>query len=187
MFTELHAMAKAAMLLITATAEGDQLRISISPTYPDGKVPAGAVALRPMSLIGTPDELNADFAGALAVWQAPPKRSILEQAQAAAEANDDAKEPAKAAGKAAAKPADAKPKGGKGGRKSAPAAQAQGDAAPQTNSDDVGQDDDDETSEAVAEPAPAPAAADAALAAPAAPAATEQSTAVVDDKTLDLF
>ncbi len=32
MFTELHAMATHATLLITACADGDQLRVSVTPT-----------------------------------------------------------------------------------------------------------------------------------------------------------
>jgi PRTRC genetic system protein E len=102
MFKELHAMAKDAMLLITATAEGDQLRVSVTPTYPDGKVPAGAAPLRPLSVIASPEELDADFAAVLAFWKTPtPKQTLLEQAQAAAGDGDDG---------AGSKPADVQPK-----------------------------------------------------------------------------
>lgn len=103
MFQQLHAMAKAATLLITASAEGDMLRVSVTPTYPGGKVPAGAALLRPLSVVGSPDELDADFAAVLAYWQAP-KKSLIEQAQAAADDADDG-----APGKVAAKPAEQKP------------------------------------------------------------------------------
>jgi PRTRC genetic system protein E len=128
MFTELHAMAKAAMLLITATAEGDQLRISITPSYPDGKVPAGATALRPLAVVGTPDELNEDFAAVLNLWQAP-KLSVLEQAQAQVAELDDDADTQKATGKAVTKASDAKSKT-KSTRKSAPAAPADTSAQP---------------------------------------------------------
>lgn len=128
MFTELHAMAKAAMLLITATAEGDQLRISISPTYPDGKIPASGAALRPLSLVGTPNELDADFAAVLNLWQAP-KRSVLEQAQAQVDEQADEVNTANSSGKVA-KASDTKPKA-KAGRKSAAAAAPQADTTTQ--------------------------------------------------------
>lgn len=104
MFPELHAMAKDATLMITARAEGDQLRVSVTPTYPEGKAPAGVTPLRPLSVIGTPEELDADFASALTIWRAP-KRSIIEQAQAAADEPEEI-----GAGKASRKPAEAKPK-----------------------------------------------------------------------------
>ena len=104
MFKELHAMAKDAMLLITATAEGDQLRVTVTPTYPEGKVPAGAAPLRPLSVIASPDELDADFAAVLEFWKAP-KRTLLEQAQDAASGSDD-----DADSNASSKPTDAQPK-----------------------------------------------------------------------------
>lgn len=201
MFTELHAMAKSAMLLMTATAEGDQLRVSITPTYPDGKAPAGRAALRPMSLVGTPDELNADFAAALAVWQAP-KRSIIEQAQAAADDSGEAA-PVKAIEKAPPKAADAKPKT-KGTRKTAAAAATQEEAGGTADSDDAAMDDAagsaapdaDAAPAAYAQPAAAPAPAEtadlAAAAAPATeagsvPAPVQPAAEVVDIHTLDLF
>ncbi|MFZ3286219.1 MAG: PRTRC system protein E [Telluria sp.] len=122
MFKELHAMATAATLLITASAEGDQLRISVTPTYPDGKVPAGVAPLRPLSLVGSPEELDADFATVLTFWQAP-KRSLMEQAQAAADGAED-----DAGAKATGKPAETKPKA-KPGRKPGMAATQKADAA----------------------------------------------------------
>lgn len=183
MFTELHAMAKAAMLLITATAEGDQLRISISPTYPDGKAPAGAVALRPLALVGTPDELNADFSAALVLWQTPPKRSIIEQAQAAAAQEADDTAPEKAVAKAASKEVEPKPKRSPA-RKAAPAAEAAG--KPDAKSINEGEADveDDAVSTGAPEVDAAPAVVDGTAAAPAAPAPVVD---VVDAQTLDLF
>lgn len=169
MFTELHAMAKAATLLITASAEGDQLRVSVTPTYPDGKMPAGAPTLRPLSVIGTPEELNADFAQALTIWVAP-KRSILEQAEAAAGDADDAA-PGKPAAKVVAKEPKAKP-----GRKTAAATPKADDAGtvggPEMDGDQAS------VVEAPAAETPPPAAEPVAQSAPA---------AVVDTFTIDLF
>lgn len=81
MFTALHALAKSATLMIVIGAEDDQLRVSITPTQSGDK--SKPHALRPLSLLATPAELDADFATALAIWQAP-KRTLIEQAQAAA-------------------------------------------------------------------------------------------------------
>lgn len=180
MFTQLHAMAQAATLLITAAADGDQLRISITPSYPDGKVPAGVAALRPMALVATPAELDADFGAVLAMWQAP-KLSLIEQAKGQIDASDDEDEP-KASGKVAAKAQDAKPKG-KGTRKSAAAAAPQAD----TNAQPAGADaqpveakDDDAAESAAPDQAatqPAPAIVDS----------SDPATPSVDVHTLDLF
>jgi PRTRC genetic system protein E len=123
MFKELHAMAKAATLLMTASAEGDQLRVSVTATYPEGKVPAGATPLRPLSVVGSPDELDADFAAVLAFWQAP-KKSLIEQAQAAADEADDSVPGNEG------KPAETPPKSkGKPGRKPGAAAAAKPEVA----------------------------------------------------------
>jgi len=199
MFTQLHAMAQAAMLLITATADGDQLRISITPSYPDGKVPAGATALRPLSLVGTPDELNADFGAVLAMWQAP-KRSILEQAQDQVDEQDDDADAPKATSKATTKSSDAKPKKeAKPVRKSTPAAAATQDNAstqPLGESERTDAERADDIvrahAERMAEPlvpdaddadsAPAPA-----VAPTTPPPADEQVLPAVDVHTLDLF
>lgn len=183
MFTELHAMAKAAMLLITATAEGDQLRVSVSPTYPDGKAPAGTVALRPLSLVGTPDELDADFGAALALWLTPPKRSIIEQAQAAADQDAEEAPAAKVAPKVSSKTTEAKPKRN-AGRKAGPAAEDKGDADAKPADGDEAQDDEAEIS--APETAAAPAASTAAEPALAAEAPAPVAE-VVDAQTLDLF
>lgn len=89
MFTALHALAQSATLMIVVAAEEDQLRVSITPTQLGDK--AKPHALRPLSLLATPAELDADFAAALAIWQAP-KRSLIEQAQAAAGESTDPNE-----------------------------------------------------------------------------------------------
>lgn len=109
MFQQLHTLAKDATLLITARAEGDQLRITVTPTKEDGKK-SSASNLRPLSVIATPDELDADFAQALTIWQGTPatKRSVLEQAQEASEPDDDEKPADKKADKKASLPAQKK-------------------------------------------------------------------------------
>jgi PRTRC genetic system protein E len=166
MFKELHAMAKDATLLITATAEGDQLRVSVTPIYPNG-TNASAATLRPLSVIGSPEELDADFAAVLEFWKAP-KRTLIEQAQAAA-AGEDASEVVKGTSKPAnAKPAeDAKPKSKPGRKPKTDASGAPGPAGPADDANNNGgaetfaltgaESSDDETP--VAEPEPAPVAA----------------------------
>lgn len=99
MFTSLHALAQAATLLVVVTTEGDdQLRINVTPTRTDDKTKPHK--LRPLSLVGTPAELDEGFAAALAEWQAP-RRSLIEQARDTGD--DDVK--ATAASSKAAKPA----------------------------------------------------------------------------------
>jgi len=81
MFTTLHALAKQATLMITVAAEGDdQLRVNVTPVPFDGKAKANLP--QPLSLVATPAEFDTDFETALSTWQAP-KRSLVEQAQAA--------------------------------------------------------------------------------------------------------
>jgi PRTRC genetic system protein E len=102
MFNALHALAQNATLMIVVASEADQLRVSVTPTYTGDKPKAHA--LRPLVVTATPDELDADFAAALEIWRAP-KRTLLEQAQSAADAagsDDDADSPS--ATKAAATP-----------------------------------------------------------------------------------
>ncbi|NGZ86435.1 PRTRC system protein E [Duganella aceris] len=87
MFNALKALAQNATLMLVVAGEDDgQLRVSITPTYPGDKPKAHA--LKPLVLTGTADELDADFAAAIGIWHAP-KRSLIEQAQAAADTNDD--------------------------------------------------------------------------------------------------
>lgn len=81
MFNDLHALAKSATLMIVITAEGDDLRVSVTPTQHDKAAPT---PLRPLSLLGTPDELDAGFTLALQTWRAP-RMSILDQAKAQAD------------------------------------------------------------------------------------------------------
>ncbi|MHA6847306.1 PRTRC system protein E [Ralstonia syzygii] len=113
MFAELHQLAQAAPLLVSITAEGDALRVTTSSTSTKNG------GLLPMVLIGTPDELDRDFAAAVQIYE-PSALSILQQAQAAATANSAAgktkaiaNEPPKASSKSAST-TDAPPKRGPG-------------------------------------------------------------------------
>jgi PRTRC genetic system protein E len=100
MFTALHALAKQATLMITIAAEGDdQLRVNVTPMPFDDK--AKSQLPKPLSLLATPTEFDADFIAALATWQAP-KRSLVEQAQDST-GTDEPAAPAAPASKAAAK------------------------------------------------------------------------------------
>ena len=69
MFTALHALAQSATLMIVVTAEGDDLRVSITPTQAGDKTKAHK--LQPLSLVAPPAELDDGFAAAIASWQAP--------------------------------------------------------------------------------------------------------------------
>ena len=86
MFKALHALAQNATLMIVVSVEGEQLRLSITPTQTGDK--KAAPALRPLSVIASPEEFDADFAAALAIWQAP-KQSLIEQAKSAAGEDDE--------------------------------------------------------------------------------------------------
>ncbi|MEM4988809.1 PRTRC system protein E [Collimonas sp. H4R21] len=94
MFSALQALTQKATLLIVVAAEGELLRVSITPTITgkDADQP-----LHPISLVATPAELDAGFVEALNAWQVP-RRSLIEQVEAAAAAsdenNDRAKKPA---------------------------------------------------------------------------------------------
>jgi PRTRC genetic system protein E len=78
MFTALQALAQKATLMVDITAEGDLLRVSITPTS-SGKDPSQP--LRPLSLLATPEELDATFTEALHIWQAP-HHLLIEKANA---------------------------------------------------------------------------------------------------------
>lgn len=81
MFISLHELAKKATLMITIAAEGDdQMRVNVTPVPFDTKAKANLP--QPLSLVASPAEFDADFAAALLTWHAP-KRSLIEQAQAA--------------------------------------------------------------------------------------------------------
>lgn len=82
MFAELHQLAQAASLLISVVAEGDNLRVTVTGT-PANKANAG---MHPLVLVGTPEELDRDFAQAVQIFE-PSALPLLEQARVAANAN----------------------------------------------------------------------------------------------------
>jgi PRTRC genetic system protein E len=97
MFKTLHALAQKNTLLITIAAEGDLLRVALMPAPEDG----GKSSLKPLSLLATPEELDAEFGSAIEQWQAPRKSLMQQVAEAQAEADDDEaeeKEEGKASG-----------------------------------------------------------------------------------------
>lgn len=182
MFKQLHALAKKATLMIVVTAEDDQqLRVNVTPTQVDLASKTGA--LRPLSLVGTPDELDEGFEEALTVWQAP-RRSLVEQAAAAAGAPD---EKPKAAPKTApkAKPAAAPAKSPKPARGKKAAAEP--DGIPGENDDDPDGGDDTAPGDSAPDVAATPAA-DAQPVEETLPADDDAAGAPpVDEFTLDLF
>lgn len=128
MFSHLHELAKKATLMITIAAEGDdQLRVNVTPVPADTKAKANLP--QPLSLVASPAEFDADFSAALTTWHAP-KRSLIEQAQAAT-GGAPAAAPALPAPKASTKSEKPGKKGrGKGGADDQPGdAPAGGDGA----------------------------------------------------------
>ncbi|ALR36081.1 hypothetical protein LV28_25490 [Pandoraea pnomenusa] len=133
MFTELHALAQRTCLTIAVTAEGEHLRVHIQPTPKKEGAP-----VHPLSLIGTPEELDEQFPEAVAIYE-PGALSLLDQARAAANVNakgNDAETPA----------ATNKPKGTRGPKKRPPANDApstdngqQGAAQTNTTAEEPGQ------------------------------------------------
>jgi PRTRC genetic system protein E len=171
MFNALHALAQnSTLMLVIASAADGQLRVSINPTYIGDKPTAHP--LKPLVVVAPPDELDADFAQAIGIWHAP-KRSLIEQAQAAAAEGDDEEEGQATGAKASSKPQPKEPK--QRGRKA---------NANQLASDTSGA----ATALADAEPAAQPAAAPAADAEPAPTRGPAGAAApVVDTQTLNLF
>ena len=128
MFSDLHALAQSATLLLAISAEGDQLRVSVTPTQAGDKTKPHA--LRPLTLLGTPTELDSDFGAALIAWQGP-KQSLIEQAEAQAGVESEsgtAKSPAKT-DKADTKAAKGKP----GPKKKEPASSSADKSADEAN------------------------------------------------------
>lgn len=127
LFTSLHALAQSTSINILITAEGtDNLRVNVTP-MPNGK---GEKQRWPLSLLATPEELDADFAAAVEVY-APGATPLLEQARACAAANQPDAAPALPAantGTSAGTP-------GKRGRGRPPKAAAAGDAATPPSND----------------------------------------------------
>ncbi|ARL38616.1 hypothetical protein BOC49_11030 [Burkholderia pseudomallei] len=90
MFTSLHELARTTSINILITAEGDEyLRVNVTP-LPNAK---GKKELWPLSLVATPQELDAEFAAAVEAYE-PSALSLLDQARACAAANKSDAAPA---------------------------------------------------------------------------------------------
>ncbi|KVG83223.1 hypothetical protein WJ36_10670 [Burkholderia ubonensis] len=90
LFTSLHALAQAASINILITAEGDEnLRVNVTPLQNS----KGEKKLWPLSLVATPEELDAEFATAVEAYE-PGALSLLDQARACAAANQSGSTPA---------------------------------------------------------------------------------------------
>ncbi|MGF6643146.1 PRTRC system protein E [Paraburkholderia sp. GAS82] len=103
LFKSLFPLARDNSLTILIVGEGDQLRVNVMPKSKDEK---SEKTLYPLSLLGTPDELDSDFAEAVQIYS-PGSQSVLDQARAASAANAPE----------GAKPALPAPAKGKPGRK----------------------------------------------------------------------
>lgn len=184
MFTALHALAQSATLMIVIAAEGDDLRVSITPTLAGDKTKAHK--LQPLSLVASPAELDDGFAAAIASWQAP-KLSLQQQVEAANAAGADASA-APATSRASSK--EAQKRAGPGRPKKNEAAAPGGEGSPGAN-DKAGQQDNTQPAGNNAGAAAAPPAGDADAEEPEEvtlpPAGNPAITAAVDTVTLDLF
>ena len=186
MFTALHALAQSATLMIVIAAEGDDLRVSITPTQAGDKTKAHK--LQPLSLVASPAELDDGFAAAIASWQAP-KLSLQQQVEAAnaAGAEGGAATSSKAAPKESAKrPGPGRPKKNEGAAPGGEGSAGAGDkAGQQENTPPAGND----AGAAAAPAAPPAGGADAEepeeITLP--PTGNPAITAAVDTVTLDLF
>ena len=186
MFTDLHELTQTATLMIVVTSEGDQLRVSVTPTQAGDKTKPHA--LKPLSLLGTPTELDEYFGAALLAWQTP-KKSLVEQAQDAANAEDSDDEDAKKAPSAAkSKPAPKAEKGKPGPKKKGPVQTALAADDTSTPEGTAGKSDTTEgETEFALEPAPAGEPDATTTTEPASPPAAPAPAPVVDTKTLNLF
>ncbi|MGP8437146.1 PRTRC system protein E [Paraburkholderia fungorum] len=122
LFASLHPLAQRTTLTLLITAEGDQLRVNVTPRANDDT--KGEKPLYPLSILATPDELDRDFAEAVSIYE-PSTLSVLEQARAASAANGTVDAGTKALPAPATK--------GKGGRKRAAELPAPADAEPAGN------------------------------------------------------
>jgi PRTRC genetic system protein E len=84
LFASLHPLAQRTTLTLLITAEGDQLRVNVTPRANDDT--KGEKTLYPLSILATPDELDRDFAEAVSIYE-PSTLSVLDQARAASAAN----------------------------------------------------------------------------------------------------
>ncbi|MGA4006015.1 PRTRC system protein E [Ralstonia nicotianae] len=98
MFAELHQLARAASLLISVAAEGDNLRVTVNATSTSKNGPG----VHPLVLVGTPKEIDEAFAEAVQIFE-PSALPLLDQARAAANANGNKGTAALKAPKAATK------------------------------------------------------------------------------------
>ncbi|MDR6447440.1 PRTRC genetic system protein E [Paraburkholderia terricola] len=124
LFASLHPLAKRTTLTLLITAEGDQLRVNVTPRANDDT--KGEKPLYPLSILATPEELDRDFAEAVSIYE-PSTLSVLEQARVASAANGTADAVTKAL------PAPAATAKGKGSRK-----RAAEQPAPTDNEDEGG-------------------------------------------------
>ncbi|CAN7264634.1 PRTRC system protein E [Caballeronia sp. LjRoot31] len=84
LFSSLHPLAQKATLIVLITAEGDQLRVNVTPQSKDEK--ASKKTLYPLSILAAPDELDRDFAKAVSIYE-PGALSVIDQAYRANAAN----------------------------------------------------------------------------------------------------
>lgn len=88
LFASLYPLAQKTTLTLLITAEGNQLRVNVTPrAKQDAK---GEKTLYPLSILATPEELDRDFAEAVSIYE-PGTQSVLDQARAASAANGTAK------------------------------------------------------------------------------------------------
>lgn len=170
MWNPIYELAKTTALLLTisADAKANQLVVTVTPR-PSGK---GEPALsQPLTLRGTPEELDSGFVDALTRYGTS-YASLKETVEASLALMEEAKKTAAAKATPAAKPAAAKPGASTKPPVSAPAAKA-ATATPAVQSvPEAGDKGDDDEAES----------------APADNAATEAATATAPDiKTLNLF
>jgi PRTRC genetic system protein E len=124
LFASLHPLAQRTTLTLLITAEGDQLRVNVTPRANDDA--KGEKPLYPLSILATPDELDRDFAEAVSIYE-PSTLSVLDQARAASAANGTIDAGAKALPAPTTK--------GKGGRKRAAELLAPTDASDNAGND----------------------------------------------------
>jgi PRTRC genetic system protein E len=88
LFASLYPLAQKTTLTLLITAEGEQLRVNVTPRVKqDAK---GEKTLYPLSILATPEELDRDFAEAVSIYE-PSTQSVLDQARAASTANGTGK------------------------------------------------------------------------------------------------
>ncbi|KVM05506.1 hypothetical protein WJ56_09225 [Burkholderia ubonensis] len=132
LFTSLHELARATSINILITAESDEtLRVNVTP-LPNGK---GEKKLWPLSLVATPEELDAEFATAVEAYE-PGALSLLDQARACAAANQSGSAPALQAPSAGQSAGNVQKRRGRPPK----AAKPEATDAPPTNNDAAGTD-----------------------------------------------